>query len=257
LKAAREAQVHTSWVNPDLAYEAALQQFVRAALDASRPNPFLEDIAALREMVAHAGAINALAQQLLKLTAPGVPDIYQGTELWDQSLVDPDNRRPVDYGQRIRLLRGLQRRRPCRRLVADLLETKADGRVKLYLTSRVLACRAAYPDLFARGEYIPLATEGAAADHVVAFARRDAENEFIAAVPRLVMGLTRKELVDPIGPEIWGDTRLLLPDAEPGTCYRDVFSGETVKAAAGDVGASLPVSGTFASFPFALLERTS
>ena len=99
LKAAREAQVHTSWINPDPAYEDALQQFVRAALDASRPNPFLDDFATLREVVAHAGAINALAQQLLKLTAPGVPDIYQGTELWDQSLVDPDNRRPVDYAR--------------------------------------------------------------------------------------------------------------------------------------------------------------
>ena len=173
---------------------------MRAALDASRPNPFLEDFAALREMVAHAGAINALAQQLLKLTAPGVPDIYQGTELWDQSLVDPDNRRPVDYRQRTRLLRGLQRRRPGRRLAADLLETKADGRVKLYLTSRALACRAAHPDLFARGDYIPLTAEGAAADHVVAFARRDAENEFIVAVPRLVVGLIGKELAIPSAP---------------------------------------------------------
>ena len=249
LKAARESQVHTSWVNPDPAYEDALQQFVRAALDASRPNPFLEDFAALREMVAHAGAINALAQQLLKLTAPGVPDIYQGTELWDQSLVDPDNRRPVDYAQRTRLLRGLQRRRPGRRLAADLLETKADGRVKLYLTSRALACRAAYPDLFARGDYIPLAAEGAAADHVVAFARRDAENEFIVVVPRLVVGLTRKELVDPIGPEVWGDTRLLLPDAEPGTRYRDVFSGETIKVSASDDGVNLPLARSSPLFP--------
>ena len=91
---------------PDAAYEEALRAFVRAALDASRPNPFLDDFAALRELVAHAGAINALAQQLLKLTAPGVPDIYQGTELWDFSLVDPDNRRPVDYARRTRLLRG-------------------------------------------------------------------------------------------------------------------------------------------------------
>ena len=247
LKAARESQVHTSWVNPDPAYEDALRQFVRAALDASRPNPFLEDFAALREMVAHAGAINALAQQLLKLTAPGVPDIYQGTELWDQSLVDPDNRRPVDYAQRGRLLRGLARRRPGRRLAAELLETKADGRIKLYLTSRALACRAAYPDLFARGDYIPLAAEGAAADHVVAFARRDAENEFITVVPRLVVGLTRKELVDPIGPEVWGDTRLLLPDAEPGTRYRDVFSGETVKTASSDDGAVLPIAEVFAA----------
>ena len=257
LKAARESQVHTSWVNPDPAYEDALQQFVRAALDASRPNPFLEDFAALREMVAHAGAINALAQQLLKLTAPGVPDVYQGTELWDQSLVDPDNRRPVDYAQRTRLLRGLQRRRPGRRLAADLLETKADGRTKLYLTSRALACRAAYPVLFARGAYLPLAAEGAAADHVVAFARRDEENEFITVVPRLVVGLTHKELVDPIGSEVWGDTRLLLSNAEPGTRYRDVFSGETIKVSAGDDGASLSVSEIFASFPFALLERTS
>jgi (1->4)-alpha-D-glucan 1-alpha-D-glucosylmutase len=257
LKAARESQVHTSWVNPDPAYEDALQRFVRAALDTSRPNPFLEDFAALRETVAQAGAINALAQQLLKLTAPGVPDIYQGTELWDQSLVDPDNRRPVDYRQRTRLLRGLQRRRPGRRLAADLLETKADGRIKLYLTSRALACRAAFPDLFARGAYIPLAAEGAAADHVVVFARRDAENEFITAVPRLVVGLVGKELRDPIGPEVWGDTRLLLPDAEPGTRYRDIFTGETVKVSASADGATMPLAGVFTDFPFALLERTS
>jgi (1->4)-alpha-D-glucan 1-alpha-D-glucosylmutase len=257
LKAAREAQVHTSWVNPDPAYEEALQRFVRAALDTSRPNPFLEDLATLREIVAHAGVINALAQQLLKLTAPGVPDVYQGTELWDQSLVDPDNRRPVDYRQRERLLRGLQRRRPGRRLAADLLETKADGRVKLYLSSRALACRTADPDLFARGAYIPLAAEGAAADHVVAFARRDAANEFITVVPRLVVGLTGKELVDPIGPEIWGDTRLLLPDAEPGTRYRDLFTGETIKATASGGGPTLPIAGIFATLPFALLERTA
>jgi (1->4)-alpha-D-glucan 1-alpha-D-glucosylmutase len=257
LKAARESQVHTSWINPDPAYEDALQQFVRSALDVSRPNPFLEDVVALREMVAHAGAINALAQQLLKLTAPGVPDVYQGTELWDQSLVDPDNRRPVDYAQRTRLLRGLQRRRPGRRLAADLLETKADGRIKLYLTSRALACRAAYPDLFARGEYVPLEAEGTAADHVVAFARRDTENEFITVVPRLVVGLTHKELIDPIGAEAWGDTRLLLPDTEPGTRYRDVFSGETIKAAASEDGADLSIAEVFAAFPFALLERTA
>jgi len=257
LKAARESQVHTSWVNPDPAYEDTLQQFVRVALDASRPNPFLEDFAALREMVAHAGAVNALAQQLLKLTAPGVPDIYQGTELWDQSLVDPDNRRPVDYRQRARLLRELQRRRPGRRLAADLLETKADGRVKLYLTSRALTCRSAYPDLFARGAYVPLVADGAAADHIVAFARRDAENEFITAVPRLVVGLTGKELRDPTGPEVWGDTRLLLPDAEPGTRYRDVFTGETISAAASDDGANLRAGDVFAALPFALLERTT
>jgi (1->4)-alpha-D-glucan 1-alpha-D-glucosylmutase len=257
LKAAREAQVHTSWVNPDPAYEDALRDFVRAALDTSRPNPFLEDIVGLREIVAHAGAINALAQQLLKLTAPGVPDIYQGTELWDQSLVDPDNRRPVDYTRRTRLLRGLQRRRPDRRLAADLLEAKADGRVKLFLTSRALAYRNAHPDLFARGDYIPLAADGAAADHVVAFARREAEAEVIVAVPRLVIGLTRKELVDPIGPEVWGETRLLLPDAAPGERYRNVFTGQTPETSPDDGGATLSLAEVFADLPFALLERTA
>ncbi|HLL49605.1 MAG TPA: malto-oligosyltrehalose synthase, partial [Thermomicrobiales bacterium] len=256
LKAAREAQVHTTWINPDETYETALRQFVRGALDASRPNPFLEDITALRETIDHTGAINALAQQLLKLTAPGVPDIYQGTEVWDQSLVDPDNRRPVDYKQRARLLRELQRRRPGRRLAAELLETKADGRVKLYLTSRALACREAHPALFARGDYIPLTTEGAATDHVIAYSRRDTDHEFIVAVPRLITGLIGKDRRNPIGPEIWGDTRLRLPDAEPGARYRDVFSGETIEVSAGADGAILPVSEVFAGFPFALLERT-
>jgi (1->4)-alpha-D-glucan 1-alpha-D-glucosylmutase len=151
----------------------------------------------------------------------------------------------------------LQRRRPGRRLAADLLETKADGRVKLYLTSRALACRAAYPDLFARGDYIPLAAEGPVAEHVVAFARRDAENEFITVVPRLVVGLTCKELVDPIGPEVWDDTRLLLPDVKPSTRYRDVFSGETIAAAISDNGASLRLGDIFAAYPFALLARTA
>ena len=177
--------------------------------------------------------------------------------MWDQSLVDPDNRRPVDYAQRSRLLRGLQRRRSGRRLAADLLKTKADGRVKLYLTSRALACRAAYPDLFARGAYVPLEAEGAAAEHVVAFTRRDAENEFITVVPRLVVGLLGKELRDPIGAEIWRDTRLLLPDAEPGTGCRDVFSGETISVVGSDAGASMRVSDLFAALPFALLERTA
>jgi (1->4)-alpha-D-glucan 1-alpha-D-glucosylmutase len=255
LKAAREAQIHTSWVNPDPGYEDALHAFVRATLDASHPNPFLDDVATLRDLVANAGAFNALSQQLLKLTAPGVPDIYQGTEVWEQSLVDPDNRRPVDYALRTRLLRGLRRRKPGRRLAAELLATKVDGRIKLYLTWRALAFRAGRPDLFARGEYVPLAAEGSAAAHVVAFARRTAGDEVVVAVPRLVTGLTRQELFDPIGPKIWGETRVIIPGAEPGVHYRDVFSEETVEARAGPSGAELRLAEVFAVLPFALLER--
>jgi (1->4)-alpha-D-glucan 1-alpha-D-glucosylmutase len=257
LKAARESQVHTSWVNQNAEYEEALRRFVRGALDTSRRNPFLEDITSLRDIVAHAGAFNALAQQLLKLTAPGMPDVYQGTEVWDQSLVDPDNRRAVDYAERAKHLRVLKRRKPSPRMVAELLETKEDGRVKLYLTSRALACRRAHPDLFARGDYLPLAAEGSAADHVVAFARRDEEGEVIVVVPRLVMGLIGKERVDPIGREVWGDTRLVLPGIVGGTRYRDVFTGKVVEAASCEGGVALTLGEVFAGLPFALLERTT
>jgi len=258
IKAGREAQTHTSWVNPDADYEDALRGFVRAALDTARPNPFLEDLAALRDLVAHIGAINALAQQLLKLTAPGVPDVYQGTELWDQSLVDPDNRRPVDYARRARLLHELRRSRPSRRLAAELLNAKADGRIKLYLTSRTLAFRATHPALFADGDYLPLSAEGAAAEHVVAFVRRHEDDGIIVAVPRLVAGLTGKKSIDPIGPEVWGDTHLIVPGVAPGTRYRDVFSGLTVAASSDDDdGATLPLAKVFAVLPFALLERTA
>jgi (1->4)-alpha-D-glucan 1-alpha-D-glucosylmutase len=254
-KAVREAQVHTTWVNPDNAYESALSSFVRAALDATRPNPFLDALPPLRDLVAHAGAINALAQQLLKLTAPGVPDIYQGTELWDQSLVDPDNRRPVDYALRARLLDELTTAAPSPALARNLLAQKEDGRIKLYLTSRALAFRAAHPDLFARGDYLPLTAEGSAADHVVAFARRFEDEEIIVAVPRLVAGLLGKELGDPTGPEGWGDTRLIPPEGVEGTRYRDVFSGETLSAEIENGVATFSLGVAFSVLPFALLQR--
>ncbi len=256
-KAVREAQVHSGWINPNETYEAALSSFVRAALDASHANPFLDDLAPLRDLVAHAGAINALAQQLLKLTAPGMPDIYQGTELWDQSLVDPDNRRPVDYGLRTRLLDELAAAEPSSALARDLLDHKADGRVKLYLTSRALAFRTAHPALFARGDYLPLFAEGSAADHVAAFARRYEGEEIIVVVPRLVAGLTGKDLVDPIGPAVWGDTRLAIADAAEGTRYRDVFSGEEIEIKAGSEGFTVSLIAVFAALPFALLFRAS
>jgi (1->4)-alpha-D-glucan 1-alpha-D-glucosylmutase len=257
LKAARESQTHTSWINPHEAYEEALSHFVRATLDASRPggNPFLDDVVALRDQVAHAGAINALSQQLLKLTAPGVPDLYQGTELWEQSLVDPDNRRPVDYAQRERLLRDLTQSRSSRQLGTELLEAKADGRIKLYLTWRVLTFRREHPELFARGDYVPLMADGDAADNAAAFARRHGEQEIVVVVPRLVAGLTRKALSDPIGPEIWGETRLLIPGAESGSRYRNLFTHEIVEIEAVEESGSVRLAEVFSVLPFALLER--
>ena len=160
LKAARESQVHTTWINPDEAYEEALSRFVRKSL--APGSPFLEDIASLRDLVAHVGAFNALSQQLLKLTAPGVPDLYQGTELWDQSLVDPDNRRPVDYAAREAHLRSLNSRQPSPELAAELLATKDDGRIKLFITAQALASRLAHQTLYGEGSYLPLDADGTA-----------------------------------------------------------------------------------------------
>jgi (1->4)-alpha-D-glucan 1-alpha-D-glucosylmutase len=254
VKAVREAQVHTSWINPDPAYEEALRRFVRGALDVAGPNAFLDDLAALRTVVAQVGAVNALAQQLLKLTAPGVPDLYQGSELWDQSLVDPDNRRPVDYAHRAKLLRQLHRQRPSPALARALLARQDDGRVKLYLTWRTLTYRRDHPELFARGEYLPLTAAGPAAEHVVAFARRADDEEAIVVVPRLASALTRGNSPAPLGRETWGETRLPLP-AAPGTRYRDIFSGGIIEAEPAGDEAVLALGEVFAHFPFALLKR--
>ena len=268
-KATREAQIHTSWNAPHEAYEAATTGFVRALLDPATGGPFLKDAAALRATLAHVGAFNALSQQLLKLTSPGVPDLYQGTELWDLSLVDPDNRRSVDYAGRMRRLRELRRRRPSPRLARDLVAAKADGRVKLFLTQRALDCRRARPDLFARGAYLPLearggtATGAEAGDHVCAFARRTDEPaaEVVVAVPRLVAGLCgargdgKSEPIPPTGGGIWGDATLPVPGLVGGERYRNVFTDERVGAMAAAGGGALPLAAVFASFPVALLER--
>ncbi|MGH7031833.1 MAG: malto-oligosyltrehalose synthase, partial [Stellaceae bacterium] len=153
IKAVRERKLESSWSNPNAQYEAALQRFVRGVLDASRPNPFLAEFHGFVAGLARAGAITSLSQLVLKLTVPGVPDIYQGGELWDFSLVDPDNRRPVDWDARRTLLETISAMRP-----ADLARDWQDGREKLFATRCLLALRGARPALFAEGDYQPLET---------------------------------------------------------------------------------------------------
>ncbi len=255
LKAIREAQVHTSWVNPNAAYDEATSRYVRAVLDNSAPNPFLEDIAAVRRRVAHAGAFNALGQHLLKLTAPGVPDIYQGTELWDLSLVDPDNRRPVDYDRRRALLRDLTARGDDPALPPELVAGIDDGRIKLFVSQRVLALRAAQPELFTTGDYVPLEASGPKQDHVVAFARRAGDWEILVVVPHLVAGLTRGEAVPPVGDALWAGTSLTIPGAADSHAYRNLFTGDTVHPAPGSRGGETALAEALATFPVAVLER--
>ena len=187
-----------------------------------------------------------------------MPDTYQGTELWDFSLVDPDNRRPVDYDRRRRMLEDLRSAAESaggdlRDLARDLVATKEDGRIKLYVTHRSLACRRDHPGLFTAGEYIPLAAEGSKAAHLFAFARRDGDAAAIAAVPRLVARLAPEPGRPPMGAEIWQDTRLPLPGLDPALRWRIAFTGEVLTPEVRDGQPSLAAADLFAHFPVALL----
>ncbi len=257
LKAVREAKVHTSWINANEAYESALRSFVARTLDPATAGAFLADFEAFHRPVARLGMVNGLAQVLLKLTAPGVPDFYQGTELWDLNLVDPDNRRPVDFARRAALLAELEARiagGDLASLAGELLATWPDGRVKLYLVRRGLACRRAAPALFRTGAYVPLAAAGRAAAHVCAFARHLDAAAVLTVVPRLAAALTGAGRELPLGPACWGDTVLELPPSVARRAYRDVLTGAILEVnGPGDRGV-LRVADVLARFPVALLE---
>lgn len=261
-KATREASVHTSWIAPS-EYEPATEAFIRAILDPERAdNRFFADAQALRTTVAGVGMSNGLAAQALKLTVPGVPDIYQGTDAWDFSLTDPDNRRPVDFTDRRRALD--QFGEGGTGVVDDLVAEATDGRIKLYLTQRTLAFRAGHEELFRRGAYEPLDATGPRGAHVVAFARRaqvgvrataDPDAEVVVVVPRLVTGLSTADQPFALG-AVWGAATLSLPGAPVGTTYRNVYTGEeSTTVDGGDGRSALPLATVLGRFPVALLER--
>jgi len=252
MKALREAKVHTAWTAQNKPYEDAVETFVRKALDTTAPaNPFLRDFQAFHAEVAPAGALNGLAQATLKLTCPGTPDIYQGCELWDDSLVDPDNRRPVDFALRDRMLAELESRPADAALARDLCDGGRDGRLKLHLTRSLLAARRTDPALFTEGAYLPLEVQGRHADNAIAFARcvngGEGTRWLLVAVPRCASRLAVDGQPFPLG-EAWGKTRLALPDGAPGT-WRDLLSGETVTAEEG----LLPLASAFGTLPVAAL----
>jgi (1->4)-alpha-D-glucan 1-alpha-D-glucosylmutase len=225
-KAAREAKVHTSWTDPQVTYEEALQDFIKA-LFASRE--FMVEMEAFVAPLIEPGRINSLAQTLIKLTAPGVPDLYQGTELWDLSLVDPDNRRPVDYDLRRRLLAELEEGMAPEAIWARLDE----GLPKLWVIRQALHLRRRRPELFGtESSYRPLAVRGSRAAHVVAFARRE---EVVTVVPRLVLTL---------GGE-WEDTELELPSG----LWRNELTGEEL------AGGTVQLAGLLERFPVGLFSR--
>ena len=257
LKAAREAKVNTSWVNPNPAYDEAIQAFVARILDPAPGNRFLADFAAFHPPLALLGMVNGLAQVLLKIAAPGVPDFFQGTERWDFSLVDPDNRRPVDFAARAARLEELRSRLAAGDLLGlarELVEHWPDGRIKLYTIHRALACRGAVPRLFVAGEYLPLRTEGAGAGHLCAFARRHGSRAVLVVVPRLCARLTGAGARLPLGPAVWGETWVTLAPDLPAGPYTQVFTGATLRPAPRGGSTALAVGELLADFPVALLE---
>ena len=234
-KALREAKRHTGWAVPDEAYEGAAQAFLAGVLDPARP--VAAELAAFAARIAPAGAANSLAQLTLRLTMPGVPDLYQGTEFWDFSLVDPDNRRPVDFPARAAALGTAP---------ASAVGAWRDGRVKLAVLARLLELRGKQPDLFARGTYTPILAEGPAADHVVAFCRSLAGVSVMVVITRLPFRLgTTEGLLPPAA--AWADTVLLLPGTLVGRMGNDVLTAGakttmTERIPVADLLAHLPVA---------------
>ncbi len=246
IKAAREAKANTSWISPNEEYESALLGFVRALLGRLAPNPFLEDLRAQAEPIAGFGALNSLSLALIKFASPGVPDIYQGTELMDLSLVDPDNRRPVDYARRTRLLQELAALRDPR----PLLDTPQDGRAKLWVAWRLLELRREQPELFRDGGYAPLAASGKHAEHVLAFARTHASGTLIVIAGRLYAKMLGDAGRLPLG-EAWGDTVIALP---PGVnALENVLTGERFELGDG----RLPLAQACARFPVGAFLATA
>jgi (1->4)-alpha-D-glucan 1-alpha-D-glucosylmutase len=243
-KATKEAKVHTSWVRPDAAYDRAVQSFVEGVLTPQASKEFLPDLQRFARRIAFFGMLNSVSQLVLKLTCPGVPDVYQGSELWDLSLVDPDNRRPVDYGLRRHLAQELLATEPSTALVRDLFEAGADGRVKMHVLLRVLGLRRAHDALFRTGAYVPLEVVGLKSTHAVVFLRQLDGDVVLVAVSRLHVALCGGEchLVEA---GAWGETEVLVPPELGDRRWGDVIAGRTITATEG----AIPLSDLLGEFP--------
>jgi (1->4)-alpha-D-glucan 1-alpha-D-glucosylmutase len=248
VKAVREAKVHTAWLKPDTEYEDAYVSFAERILTPSEGNAFLKEFLPYSRRISHYGIFNSLSQTLIKITSPGVPDFYQGSELWDLSLVDPDNRRPVDFEKRRAMLAGIceQGDADIGRLVQDLLSTRENGKIKLFLIYRALKARNAHRDVFQKGAYLPLKAGGKFGHHVIPFARKYGQQWAMVIAPRFLSHLVQ-EGDFPLGRQVWQDTEVLMPDGAPAQ-WRNVITTEEIA-----VGNVLPIGEVLLSFPVALL----
>ena len=254
LKASKEAKVKTSWISPNHDHDRALVEFVQAALRPGADNRFIDDFAAFAGRVATAGMLNSLSQLLLKIASPGVPDFYQGSELWDLSLVDPDNRRPVDYAIRQSMLAEITREAASDplALTKKLLGRPADGRIKMYVTCRALGWRRNHARLFREGAYVPLEGAGRRARHLIAFGRGWNEHHVIVIAGRFFTGFGMLPQ-GAAGESGWCDTFLSVPPNLLQEYYVDLFTGQTVRAYCERDGQQLCMSEIFAHMPVSML----
>lgn len=246
LKAVREAKTHTSWTEPNEPYEQACRDFVDGVLDFSGQNSFWDDFLPFQKIIAGYGVFNSLSQVLIKMTAPGVPDFYQGCELWDFNLVDPDNRRPVDFQRRRKLLSAIRDNHESGdpRFLEDLLGSKEDGRVKLFLIFKALNVRRDAAQLFEKGGYRPLEVKGKYAKHIIAYVRSYDSKHAVTMAPRFLTSLIEVGQF-PFGKGIWQDTRVVWPYDLP-RGWQDAPTGHEIQPArevlVGDILTTLPVS---------------
>lgn len=256
LKAVKEAKIHTSWLNPDQEYEEAVQHFIAALLSDPARNAFLADFIPFQQTVAYYGMLNGLSQILLKLGLPGVPDTYQGSEIWSLSLVDPDNRRPVDYAVRRKMLQELLANRRDQPspigLLRGMLENLADGRAKLYLTWRALTLRREMAEHFRQADYAGLGSNGERADNLIAFARSFERRSLVYAAARRYCDLSSGPLQPPCG-DVWSGTWLQLPGDRENRRFRELFSGVTIHSRRTDAQHAIAASDLFAHWPVAVL----
>jgi (1->4)-alpha-D-glucan 1-alpha-D-glucosylmutase len=253
-KAAKEAKLHTSWVSPNHEHDCALARFVETTLRREPANAFLCDFISFLEPVAAAGMLNSLSQTLLKIASPGVPDFYQGTELWDLSLVDPDNRRAVDYGSRKQLLAKLQSEAAAdpAALSDRLLRRLTDGALKMYVISCALRFRREHQSLFASGSYDALEVAGERSRHLVAFARSYGEEQVIVAAGRFFAGLGGAPAQSAVG-STWAKSILFASRERLHERYVDLFTGKTIAPNPGADKAQLAMADIFAHLPVAML----
>ncbi|MGZ3613329.1 MAG: malto-oligosyltrehalose synthase [Thermodesulfobacteriota bacterium] len=258
LKATREAKVDTNWISPNVPYEEALLKFIDAILSDPQRNPFLKDFYGLQKKVSYFGMLNSLSQTLLKITSPGIPDFYQGSEIWDFSLVDPDNRKPVNFDIRKKMLGALKdkmaaygsdRTGSAREL---MLEWK-DGSIKLYVTFRSLNYRKENYKLFMDGTYAPLWSDGNFKDHVCAFARQGGGKVVLVIVPRFMAHLTQVDET-PLGRKVWGESSITMPGEIVAERFSNIFTGEMVDITGRNGQKRLMLDQVFANFPVAMLE---